>query len=407
MKNTHPKIVTLLATSIILSSGCIPPLDEEHPTSPANVSGTVTGLNGGSIELVIRNSENQETETQTINSNGSFEFELPFQGYYIYGHGGLPVYFYPKYEVRLISQTDESQFCNIGNRAGEVTTAGVSDVHVECGEPVIANLESLVPDRGLAECINTTAWELGYTSLEELTELICSMGGSPRYVWIGNTGTEPGDKFVGSSRKPILDTTGIDQLTGLTLLDLYKNPFTTIDVSNNLNLRYLRLSESLLETLDISSNTQLQALMMIQGVLTELTLPASGALEEIQLEDNQLSELNIGAYANLRYLNAGHNMVSDIDLTLSPSIVYVTLNDNQIETIDISTNTEIIDLKLDNNLLTTINLDSITTSDVRGTPGYGGRIYLRGNPLDAATEAYLDEFAADHRSWGVFYDDNF
>jgi len=77
------------------------------------VSGSVSGMTGGTLELQLNNTENF-----TINNNGDFEFAMLQQPGWVY-------------EIVVVNHP-ENQICSITNGGGTVATSNITDVSISC-----------------------------------------------------------------------------------------------------------------------------------------------------------------------------------------------------------------------------------------------------------------------------------
>ena len=97
--------------------------------------------------------------------------------------------------------------------------------------------------------------------------------------------------FTGTISAPglgISDLTGIEAFVNITILEVYANNLTSLDVSNNTSLTRLHCAENQITTLDVSN------------------IPT---LEQVHCQDNQLVELNLanGNNANFVYMKSYDN----------------------------------------------------------------------------------------------------
>lgn len=91
----------------------------------------------------------------------------------------------------------------------------------------------------------------------------------------------------------IEDSTGIEYLTGLEVLNLEDNQLKSIDVSKNLNLKELTCSNNPLANLDVSKNLALEELTCENNELTQLDVSQNTALEYLYCPRNQLTKLDV------------------------------------------------------------------------------------------------------------------
>ncbi|EIA3842322.1 lmo0331 family class 1 internalin [Listeria monocytogenes] len=176
----------------------------------------------------------------------------------------------------------------------------------------------------------------------------------------------------------IEDSTGIEYLTGLEVLNLEDNQLKSIDVSKNLNLKELTCSNNPLANLDVSKNLALEELTCENNELTQLDVSQNTALEYLYCPRNQLTKLDVSKNSALRYLacdvnqltnldvsknpaltNFGctKNQLTDLDVSQNPNLSTLVCSDNQLTNLDVSQNQALENLACDNNELKNIDID--------------------------------------------------
>ncbi|EAC8740254.1 lmo0331 family class 1 internalin [Listeria monocytogenes] len=176
----------------------------------------------------------------------------------------------------------------------------------------------------------------------------------------------------------IEDSTGIEFLTGLEVLNLEDNQLKSIDVSKNLNLKELTCSNNPLANLDVSKNLALEELTCENNELTQLDVSQNTALEYLYCPRNQLTKLDVNKNSALRYLacdvnqltnldvsknpaltNLGctKNQLTDLDVSQNPNLGTLVCSDNQLTNLDVSQNQALENLACDNNELKNIDID--------------------------------------------------
>lgn len=142
----------------------------------------------------------------------------------------------------------------------------------------------------------------------------------------------------------ITNTKGIESFLSLEVLSFWDNNFTTIDLSHNVLLKILCLSECPLNTVDLSKNTELVELdfqgndmrnndpTYLYGKtlgMTSLDLSRNVKLERIYLYCNRLTSLNVRMLPKLTDLwlgnsyqgTTGGNYIKTLDLTGNPRLM--------------------------------------------------------------------------------------
>ncbi|EKZ0538412.1 lmo0331 family class 1 internalin [Listeria monocytogenes] len=174
----------------------------------------------------------------------------------------------------------------------------------------------------------------------------------------------------------IEDSTGIEFLTGLEVLNLEDNQLKSIDVSKN--LKELTCSNNPLANLDVSKNLALEELTCENNELTQLDVSQNTALEYLYCPRNQLTKLDVSKNSALRYLacdvnqltnldvsknpaltNLGctKNQLTDLDVSQNPNLGTLVCSDNQLTNLDVSQNQALENLACDNNELKNIDID--------------------------------------------------
>ncbi|HAA4321738.1 TPA_asm: cell surface protein [Listeria monocytogenes] len=155
----------------------------------------------------------------------------------------------------------------------------------------------------------------------------------------------------------IEDSTGIEYLTGLEVLNLEDNQLKSIDVSKNLNLKELTCSNNPLANLDVSKNLALEELTCENNELTQLDVSQNTALEYLYCPRNQLTKLDVSKNSALRYLACDVNQLTNLDVSQNPNLSTLVCSDNQLTNLDVSQNQSLAYLTCDNNKLKNIDID--------------------------------------------------
>jgi len=108
----------------------------------------------------------------------------------------------------------------------------------------------------------------------------------------------------------ITDLTGIEDFESLEILDLYKMDLLEIDLSHNLNIRHLNISDVSLVSLDISANVNLDifflALNYSEGdytsPITEIDVSNNTLLHAFRVSNTLITEIDVSNNINLQVL---------------------------------------------------------------------------------------------------------
>ena len=155
--------------------------------------------------------------------------------------------------------------------------------------------------------------------------------------------------------KNISDLTGIEDFAALHILYCYNNHLTSIDVTQNAQLRQLVVYENQLTSLNVKQNIMLERLACNDNQLTELNVSQNTVLQRLFCYNNLLTELDISHNTALTVLTAFNNQLSSLDVSHNLALDALSCSNNQLSSLDVSQNTALSNFHCDNNQLT--NLD--------------------------------------------------
>ena len=180
--------------------------------------------------------------------------------------------------------------------------------------------------------------------------------------------------------KPITSIEGIAYFTALTSLMCSNTKLTTLDTSYNTELVFLECNEvPTLTTLNVSENKDLKTLYCKHNALTALDLTNNSALEKLECGDNELTTLDLSKNTELKYFGCFNSKLSSLDLTNNTNLEELYFCGNNVSNIDVSENTKLKFLHLFSNQL--ITLDTSKNSNLQ-------RLWVYTNPL---TSMYLGD----------------
>lgn len=164
--------------------------------------------------------------------------------------------------------------------------------------------------------------------------------------------------IIDVSNLGISDLTGIEAFVMIQILWCSNNQLTTINLSNNSQLTWLRVDGNQLSTLDLNSNPSLVTLDCANNLLSALDISNNALLVYLQAELNQLSSLNVNNNTALSILEVPHNQLTNLDISNNLNLEIFECSYNQISNINVSANADLTGLLIGNNLLTTIDVSS-------------------------------------------------
>ncbi|AOW18317.1 hypothetical protein LPB03_13030 [Polaribacter vadi] len=155
----------------------------------------------------------------------------------------------------------------------------------------------------------------------------------------------------------ILDFTGLEAFRDLEVLNIYNNLITSIDLSNNLKLKELYISNQtvtegqVLTSLDVSNNVLLEKLEATNNQLTVLDISNNPLLTVVDVSENELTSLDVSNQPNLLELDFATNQLTSIDVTNNTALTKLQGNDNDLTgAVDVSQNVALLNLSINNNV---------------------------------------------------------
>lgn len=119
-------------------------------------------------------------------------------------------------------------------------------------------------------------------------------------------------------------------------LEVYGNFLEKLDLLNLVNLRKLDVKKNWLTSIDLSNNKQLEELNVSQNEISELSLVGVDKLRDLDLSSNQLSTVDISHNPNLVAFRASNNSISSVDLSNNSKLQTLLVNNNQLHSLDLS-----------------------------------------------------------------------
>lgn len=157
-------------------------------------------------------------------------------------------------------------------------------------------------------------------------------------------------------KKNINDINGIEHFINTAYINLNYNNVVTADLSNNLKIRQLTISNNKLTSLNLSNNETLENINAQYNQLTSIDLTTNINLKSFHLHNNQLTQLNVSNLINLWYIGAQNNLLTSLNTTNCLALNAMQISDNNIMNLDISTNTNLVVLQVQNNNLSELNI---------------------------------------------------
>lgn len=148
----------------------------------------------------------------------------------------------------------------------------------------------------------------------------------------------------------------LSQNLDLKVLTLNINQLTSLDVSQNLALTNLQCTGNPLGTLNLSQNIQLKLLICIGAQLSSLDVSNNIALEYLMCDYNPLNALDVSQNVFLNRLYCTNNQLTSLDISENTLLKNLSCNDNQITSLDVSQNPILEVLYCYNNQITSLDI---------------------------------------------------
>ena len=129
---------------------------------------------------------------------------------------------------------------------------------------------------------------------------------------------------------------GIEYFTGLTELICNGNQLTSLNVSNQPELKVLDCNYNQITQLDVSKNTALTKLDCGMNAIPSLDISKNTALKSLRCDANKIESLDISKNTLLTDLNCASNLLTTLTLSGHPDIYGIMCYHNQITSLDLS-----------------------------------------------------------------------
>ncbi len=167
----------------------------------------------------------------------------------------------------------------------------------------------------------------------------------------------------------IQDMTGVEYLTGLTVLDCSGNKLTSVDITQNVQLEKVNCDNMSLLNLDVTKNPNLVELTCVGNELTNLDISHNPKLEQLTCNYNNLTNLDVTQNTQLAVLFCNGNQLTSMDISQNNQLKALWIGENQLTSIDVTHNSQLHSFLCYANGLTSIDvsqnpqLESFNCSD--------------------------------------------
>jgi len=152
------------------------------------------------------------------------------------------------------------------------------------------------------------------------------------------------------------------------------NTITTLDISSDFHtcgvsdiigiedftlLEILFVNDANLSSIDMSNNLQLKRLYCKNNVITQVTISQNNLLERLDCRDNNINTLDVSQNLNLKRLNVRNNNLTNLNINLNSQLEILHCEINQLNTLDVSHNINLFSLGINDNQITSINVNNL------------------------------------------------
>ena len=148
--------------------------------------------------------------------------------------------------------------------------------------------------------------------------------------------------------------TGVETFENLSTLKVYNNNLTSLDLSENTNLKVLECQGNMISDLQLGG--ELEFLNCSNNNLESMILASTPFLRILLCRGNQLTYLETSSLISLEGLDASFNNLSSIFLDNNVSLINLDLSDNDLDTLNITENEDLKYFDCSNNLIPSLDL---------------------------------------------------
>ncbi|PIF44641.1 putative repeat protein (TIGR01451 family)/predicted secreted protein (Por secretion system target) [Chryseobacterium sp. 52] len=172
-------------------------------------------------------------------------------------------------------------------------------------------------------------------------------------------------KKISISTNPYLDSADLSNLAGLE--DIYIGEstnlnFTSLNLSNNINLKKIYIVKPNLTSLTFNTLNQLRYVNIQKTKLTSLDFTNAPQLDDLSLDRNSLlSSLNIQNNINLEYAYISNcPLLASISVQNKPNLLGLTLSGTNVASLNLTGSSKMFSLSLGDNKITSLDVSPVT-----------------------------------------------
>lgn len=164
------------------------------------------------------------------------------------------------------------------------------------------------------------------------------------------------------NQKFIASMEGLQSFVNIEILECSVNSFSTVDLSQNVNLHTIVCNFSNdLTALDLSNNLLLTYLSCYQNPnLASLNVTQNTNLEYLNCADNQLTSLDVSQNLMLVELQCQYGLLQYVDVTNNLNLTHFKCGSDALMQVDVTQNVNLLELSIDGGHMTSLDLSQNT-----------------------------------------------
>ncbi len=170
--------------------------------------------------------------------------------------------------------------------------------------------------------------------------------------------------------KNIADLKGIEYLRYLRFFNCNQTSIRHIDISKNVRLEKLYISDTLLTELDVTKNVMLKVLVCGSNDLAKLDVSKNTELEELAFDWTGIKEINLRNCKKLYRFHSYSTNLEKLDLSQNTELGYLDVISCRLKKLDVSKNVNLVSLNCSQNPISSLDVSKckkLESLDCNGT----------------------------------------
>ena len=163
------------------------------------------------------------------------------------------------------------------------------------------------------------------------------------------------------SNKNIVDMTGVEAFTKMTILNCQRNKITALSTTGLNGLQLLWCSFNQLTSLTVTNLPALRQLYCQQNLLTSITTTNLPILTELRVSDNKLTTLSVSNFPLLAILDCYNNSLTSLSLTNVNALYSLSCSNNHLSALPLNNTPNLQVLDCSSNQFTQLPLSGVSS----------------------------------------------